>query len=156
MNENQLDDLPLAAWRAFITTHATLIDLINRELTEADCIPLHWYDVLIELFEAPERRLRLHELARKVVLSRSGLTRLVDRLEAAGFLQRQPDPNDRRGFFAVITDEGIAALRKAWPVYAQGISRHFARHMSDDEARLIVKLFNGILNTAQENYWNQH
>lgn len=152
MTEKQLDELPLAAWRAFITTHATLIDLINRELAEADCIPLHWYDVLIELFEAPERRLRLHELARKVVLSRSGLTRLVDRLEVAGFLQRQPDPSDRRGSFAVITEEGIGVLRKAWPVYAQGISRHFACHLSDDEARLIIKLFNSILNASQETY----
>lgn len=156
MTEHQLGELHLSAWRAFITTHATLIDLINRELTEADCIPLHWYDVLIELFEAPDRRLRLHELARKVVLSRSGLTRLVDRLETTGLLQRQPDPTDRRGSFAAITEEGVAALRKAWPVYAQGISRHFACHLSEDEARLIVKLFNGILSTASETYWNQH
>lgn len=145
MTEHQLGELQLSTWRAFITAHATLVDVIDRELTEAECIPLHWYDVLIELFEAPEHRLRLHELARKVVLSRSGLTRLVDRLETAGFLQRQADTTDRRGSFAVITEEGIAALRKAWPVYAQGISRYFAQHLNDDEARLVAELFNRML-----------
>ncbi|HXV97638.1 MAG TPA: MarR family transcriptional regulator [Anaerolineae bacterium] len=150
MSEHQLGELSLSAWRAFITTHATLIDLINSELTEAGCIPLHWYDVLIELFEAPEQRLRLHELARKVVLSRSGLTRLVDRLESAGLLQRQPDASDRRGSFAVITEQGIAALRKAWPVYARGISRYFARNLSDEEARLVAEVFNRMLRVAHE------
>jgi DNA-binding MarR family transcriptional regulator len=152
----QLGELPLSAWRAFITTHATLIDLINSELAEAECIPLHWYDVLIELYEAPEQRLRLHELARKVVLSRSGLTRLVDRLEIAGFLQRQPDASDRRGSFAVITEQGIAALRKAWPVYAQGISQYFARNLSDEEARLVAELFNRMLRVAHEANRNRH
>jgi DNA-binding MarR family transcriptional regulator len=135
MNE-KLDDLHLAAWRNFITAHALLIDLIDKELMAAGCVPLHWYDVLIELAEAPERRLRMSDLARKVVLSRSGLTRLVDKLEGAGMLLREATPGDGRGAFAVLTDDGMAALRKAWPVYAQGIKRHFAQHLSDEEARI--------------------
>ena len=132
----KLDDLHLAAWRNFITAHARLIDLIDRELSAAGCVPLHWYDVLIELAEAPERRLRMSDLARKVVLSKSGLTRLVDKLEAAGLLMRETTPTDGRGAFAVLTDEGRAALRKAWPIYARGIQTHFARHLNDDEARI--------------------
>jgi DNA-binding MarR family transcriptional regulator len=132
----KLDDLHLAAWRNFITAHARLIDLIDRELSAAGCVPLHWYDVLIELAEAPERRLRMSDLAHKVVLSKSGLTRLVDKLEAAGLLFRETTPTDGRGAFAVLTQEGRAALRKAWPVYARGIQTHFARHLSDDEARI--------------------
>src|SRR5262245_56887236 len=119
-----LDELHLAAWRTFITAHARLIDRIDGELIAAARLPLHWYDVLVELVEAPDHRLRMHELARSVVLSRSGLTRLVDRLESAGLLRRQPDPADRRGAYAVLTEEGRAALRKAWPVYAAGISKH--------------------------------
>lgn len=144
-----LDELHLAAWRNFITSHATLISIIDRELTEANCLPLHWYDVLIELVEAPEHRLRMHELAAKVVLSRSGLTRLVDRLEKEGFLCREPDPTDRRGAFAVLTEQGRDALRKSWPVYARGISEHFARHLSDEEARTLVEIFTRILEAAQ-------
>jgi len=130
----KLDELHLAAWRNFITAHARLIDRIDRELADAGCVPLHWYDVLIELAEAPERRLRLSDLARKVVLSRSGLTRLVDKLEAAGLLTREAAPTDGRGAFAVLTEEGRAALRRAWPVYARGIQEHFAQHLSDEEA----------------------
>lgn len=132
----KLDDLHLAAWRNFITAHARLIDLIDKELLAAGCVPLHWYDVLIELAEAPERRLRMSDLARKVVLSRSGLTRLVDKLESAGLLVRESTPDDGRGAFAVLTEEGMAALRKAWPVYARGIVNHFAKFLSDQEARL--------------------
>ena len=135
------DETHLAAWRALLNTHAALVAQLERELAAAGAIPLTWYDVLIELYEAPDRRLRLHELADAVVLSRSGLTRLVDRLAAAGLLRREPDPADRRGAFAVLTDEGRAALRRAWPVYARGIAAHFARHLSDEEARVIAAAF---------------
>ncbi len=132
----KLDELHLSAWRNFITAHARLIDRIDHELTDAGCVPLHWYDVLIELAEAPQRRLRMTDLARKVVLSKSGLTRLVDKLENAGLLKRQSAATDGRGAFAVLTDEGLAELRKAWPVYARGIQTHFAQHLSDDEAKV--------------------
>jgi DNA-binding MarR family transcriptional regulator len=103
-------------------------------------IPLTWYDVLIELYEAPDRRLRLHELARAVVLSRSTLTRTVDRLEGAGLLRREPDPTDRRGAFAVLTDEGLEAMRQAWPYYAQAIVDTFTRHLSEDEASVLTEV----------------
>ncbi len=132
----KIDELHLAAWRNFITVHARLVDQIDKELEAAGCVPLHWYDVLIELAEAPEKRLRMAELADKVVLSRSGLTRLVDKLEAAGLLNRKSTPSDGRGAFAVLTDDGMAALRKAWPVYAKGIQEHFAQYLSDEEARV--------------------
>src|SRR5689334_5190797 len=112
--ETRLDPEKLAAWRSFITAHAMIIDRIDRNLAEADLIPLNWYDVLIELAEAPDHRLRMHELASSVVLSRSGLTRLVDRLEKEGYLTRERDSEDRRGAYAVITANGRDALRHAW------------------------------------------
>lgn len=146
----ELDDLHLSAWRSFITAHARLIDRIDGELAAAKCLPLHWYDVLIELYEAPDHKLRLSELAEKVVLSRSGLTRLVDKLEAAGYLRREPSPTDRRGAFAVITDKGQAALKAAWPVYARGIAAYFASHLNDAEARLLRDAFDRILNHLQK------
>jgi len=141
----ELDETRLAAWRSFITAHAVLIDMIDRELVAAGCVPLQWYDVLVELVEAPDHRLRMHQLAAQVVLSRSGLTRLVDRLEAEGLLTRERSGQDRRGAYAVLTEKGRAALRQAWPIYARGIANHFARHLSGAEARTLTEAFEGIL-----------
>jgi DNA-binding MarR family transcriptional regulator len=143
-------DAQLTAWRLLLSVHAACIDQIDRSLAEAQRIPLRWYDVLIELAEAPEQRLRMHELARSVVLSRSGLTRLVDRLEEAGYLYRQPDPQDRRGSFAVLTDAGRMALRQAWPVYGQGIEYFFGRHLSDAEAATLAAAFERILASTRD------
>jgi DNA-binding MarR family transcriptional regulator len=128
------------AWRALLRAHAAAVGRIERDLavSEPD-LPLTWYDVLVALVGAPERRLRLRELAREVVLSRSGLTRLVDRLEAAGLLRREPDLTDRRGAFAVLTDAGYDAVRRTWPLYAKGIQEHFARHLEDDEAAILAR-----------------
>ncbi len=131
MNDKLLDDIHLEAWRGFLTAHAAVVDLIDHELSVAQRIPLHWYDVLIELVEVPDNRLRLHELAQKVLLSRSGLTRLLDKLEAGGLLCREAAAHDRRGAFAVLTEAGKAAVSDAWPIYAQGIARHFAVHMTE-------------------------
>src|SRR5512142_2521583 len=98
---SELSDIQLAAWRRFLTLHRRIVDAIDRDLQRSDRLPLLSYDVLIELYEAPGRRLRMAELARRVVLSRSGLTRLVDRLEADGLLARDRVDQDRRGAYAV-------------------------------------------------------
>lgn len=144
MNE-KLSPQHLDTWRLFITSHTRLINAIDKDLSEAGCIPLNWYDVLIELYEAPEKRLRMSELADKVLLTRSGLTRLVDRLEKAHYLTREIDPDDRRGFYAIITDDGIAAMRSAWRVYSRGIRRFFADHLGDEEVHLLHDLFSRFL-----------
>jgi len=128
------------AWRALITAHAAAVEGIECGLVEAGLPPLGWYDVLLELSAAPGRRLRMHELARAVVLSRSGLTRLVDRLERAGLLRREPDPADGRGSFAVLTDEGAGMRQRMWPVYAKGIAEHFGAHVTDEEAEVLSRV----------------
>jgi DNA-binding MarR family transcriptional regulator len=135
----ELDETRLTAWRAFLNAHAAAVGAIERELAAADCISLTWYDVLVALWEAPQHRLRLHELAQTVVLSRSGLTRLVDRLEAAGLLRREACADDRRGAYAVLTDDGRAAQLRAWPIYARGIVTHFADHLSDEDAMVLTE-----------------
>ena len=127
------------AWRALITAHAAAVERIERGLLEAGLPPLSWYDVLLELSASPGCRLRMHELARAVVLSRSGLTRLVDRLEKSGLLRREPDPEDGRGSFAVLTDEGARMREKMWPVYAKGIAEHFGAHVSEEEAEILTR-----------------
>lgn len=139
--QQTLGDIHLAAWRNLITFHSRAIDAIDQALIAADCVPLHWYDVLIELYEAPEHRLRMHELANKVLLSRSGLTRLIDRLEDAALITRQLDAQDRRGFYAKLTKEGVQALRKAWPVYAGAIEQTFAQHINEEEAETFANAF---------------
>lgn len=125
------------AWRNFVVAHARLIDCIDRELTAAGALPLHWYDVLVELDGAPDRRLRLHELADRVVLSRSGLTRLIDKLEAARLLRRAAAADDGRGALAVLTEKGRDALAQAWPIYSAGIARHFSAHLTAQQAEAI-------------------
>ena len=145
MSEEYLSEQHLAAWRTFLKAHATIIDRIDHDLVAAERPPLSSYDVLIELYEAPEHRLRMHELAERVVLSRSGLTRLVDRLEAEGLLTRDRCGTDRRGAYAVITEQGIEALRQTWPIYARGITEYFARWLTVEEAELLELAFGRML-----------
>jgi DNA-binding MarR family transcriptional regulator len=130
--EARPDAAGLAAWRAFLNAHAAVISRIEADLVEAGLPPLSWYDVLWALYSAPERQLRMRELVDHVVLSRTGMTRLVDRIEAAGLLRREPVPDDRRGAFAVITDDGVEMLRRMWAVYAPGIQQLFVEPVGED------------------------
>jgi DNA-binding MarR family transcriptional regulator len=133
-----LDDAGLEAWEAFVFAHAAAVGRIERELAAAGHISLTWYDVLTALSQAPDHRLRLHELAQEVVLSRSGLTRLLDRLENAGLIIREPAPGDRRGTYAVMTPDGNDVLNRTWPAYAAGIARYFSRLLTDAEKATIA------------------
>jgi len=150
MTTEHLSEQYLKVWRAFLKAHATVVDRIDHDLAAAERLPLSSYDVLIELYEAPEHRLRMHELAQRVVLSRSGLTRLVDRLEAEGLLTRDRSGTDRRGAYAVITEQGIAAMRQAWPVYARGIIKYFAQWLTPEEAQLLGSALGRILQASSE------
>ena len=145
-----MDEARGRTWRTFLAAHAAVIDRMERELAEGGTLPLGHYDVLLALAEAPGSRLRMHELARDVVLSRSGLTRLVDRLEGAGLLYRERCDDDRRGCYAVLTEDGMEALRRAWPVYARGIAEHFGRHLDDGEARVLDESLGRVLAAARE------
>ena len=128
----------LAAWRAMLEAHAEVTAALERDLLAGCGLPLAWYDVLAQLHDAPGRGLRMQELARAVLLSKSGLTRLVDRMEQAGLVVREPDPDDRRGTRTALTSAGRAALRRAAPVHVRGVQRHFARHLEGDEARVLL------------------
>src|SRR3954463_3420344 len=100
---HELSPAELGAWRGFLRVHSTLVKALDAELQEAHGLPLSSYEVLITLRTAPGRRLRMAELADRVILSRSGMTRLVDRLEREGLLERDKCDSDARGFFAVLT-----------------------------------------------------
>jgi DNA-binding MarR family transcriptional regulator len=130
-----LDDEQLATWRAFLNAHARVTRAIGRDLAEAGLPDLGWYDLLWTLYRQPGRSLRVKELAEEVVLSPTAMSRFVDRVEAAGCVRREPDPSDRRALQVTLTDEGVALLRRMWPVYARGIERHFAGHVRGTSLR---------------------
>jgi DNA-binding MarR family transcriptional regulator len=135
-SEKQAD--PIAAWRALLLAQDAVLRAIEEDLDRAGQISLSWYDVLLELNAAPERRLRMAELAGRVVLSRSRVSRLIDELAERGLVEREPDPDDGRACLAVITRSGRDALRKAAPVYLGGIERHFTSHLDDHEQAVIT------------------
>jgi DNA-binding MarR family transcriptional regulator len=123
----------IGVWRSFLRSHATIMRALEIELAAAKQLPLASYDVLVQLTEATDHRLRMTELADRVLLSRSGLTRLVDRLERDGLVVREPYPDDARGMYAVITDLGLAKLRAATSVHLPGIVEHFVAPFSPAE-----------------------
>src|SRR5690606_23529744 len=120
-----LTDVQMAAWRGFLEAYRRVIDVLADELETETEMPLGWYDVLVQLSEAPDRARRMQDLADAVLLSKSGLSRLVDRMEAAGYVERRPCAEDGRGILAALTDEGFAALRAAAPVHLRGVREHF-------------------------------
>ncbi|QMV42363.1 MarR family winged helix-turn-helix transcriptional regulator [Cohnella cholangitidis] len=140
----------LSAWRYFIKSHAKIIESIEQDLAEQKRVPLTTYDVLIALFESPERKLRLGDLNKKVILSKSGLTRMLDRLEKEGLLQREKSAEDRRGAYAILTAAGESELRRAWPVYAKGIKKYFALPVSEEDRQTLRKILE-TLYFAQDN-----
>jgi DNA-binding MarR family transcriptional regulator len=128
----------LAAWRAFLNAHAASIERTEHALAAAGLPPLSWYDALWPLYRAPERKLRMRELSQQVVtISRTGLTRLVDRLEAAGLVRREATPDDRRGTVIAITREGAAMLRRMWPVYAAEIRHSLVDPLEEQDAHAL-------------------
>jgi DNA-binding MarR family transcriptional regulator len=121
----------LAVWRRFLEAHALVVGALEVELDEARGLPLAWYDVLVSLQEAPGHRLRMQDLAARVLFSRSGLTRLVDRMVRAGYVGREPCEDDRRGTYAVLLPAGARCLRDASGVHLRGVRDHFTRHLDD-------------------------
>jgi DNA-binding MarR family transcriptional regulator len=131
----------LRAWAGFLRAHANLVRELDEELRAAHGLPLTSYDVLVQLAHAPRRRLRMRDLADAVLLSRSGLTRLVDRLERQGLVRRDPCGEDARGWFAALTDEGARALRRARPTHLDGVRRRFLGVLADDDLRRLADVW---------------
>jgi DNA-binding MarR family transcriptional regulator len=123
-----LTDSDLDTWKAFINAHDRITRRINADLSDADLPDLTVYDALWALRTGAGGRRRMGELAEAVVLSRTAIVRLVDRLEAAGLARREPVPEDRRGSYVAITTEGKTMLKRMWPIYSAGIERLFAAH----------------------------
>ncbi|HYO81797.1 MAG TPA: MarR family transcriptional regulator, partial [Bryobacteraceae bacterium] len=141
----------LKAWSALLMAHARLTDSVNRDLQAAGLPSLSWYDVLFAIYNAPGRRMRQSDLAETVLLSRSGLTRLVDRLETEGMLVREHCAQDLRGVHAVLTGEGLRCLRRIWIVYRGSIQDRFGKHMTSAEADELVAILSRVANRRELN-----
>jgi DNA-binding MarR family transcriptional regulator len=133
--EAQLD-----AWRALCNAHAALMGRMEESLAEEQLPPLGWYDVLWALDRAPDQTLRPRDLGLHLTISKSGLTRLVDRIVAAGLIERRECRSDRRGHLIALTDAGRSMLHEMWPVYAEAFNDHFASRLTKDQAKTLAAL----------------
>lgn len=135
----RIDETRMTAWRAFLEGQARVLEALGRELEAEHGLTLSAYEVLLYLYEEPSGSIRMQELAGRVLLSKSGLTRLVDRLEAEGLVSRRACPTDRRGVEATLTDLGRRRFRAAGPTHLRGIAEHFTSHLTKADAEAVIR-----------------
>jgi DNA-binding MarR family transcriptional regulator len=146
----ELSPAELGAWRGFLRVHSTLVKALDAELQAAHGLPLSSYEVLITLRTAPGKRLRMAELADRVILSRSGMTRLVDRLEREGLLERDRCDSDARGFFAVLTPKGEELLGTARRTHLDGVRERFVEHFAPEELATLARWWDRLTPGAED------
>jgi DNA-binding MarR family transcriptional regulator len=137
-------DPRLDTWRAFLTAHALLTRRLDEDLRTGEGLTLGEYSALLQVAEAPGRSLRMNQLATGIFLSRSGVTRLIDRLEADGLIERSTCTDDGRGALAVLTDAGLARLRAAADTHLSGIARSFLEVVPGGELEHLAGTFRAI------------
>src|SRR5215212_6504228 len=128
----------LRAWRLYFESALALVDVLDAELDSDAGIPLRWYDVLVHLEETPDG-LRMNELAERILYSKSGFTRVVDRMEEAGLVRRVRPENDRRSILVVLTDKGRNTMDRARRHHRHAIERHFSEHLSDTDIKALTR-----------------
>jgi DNA-binding MarR family transcriptional regulator len=143
--ERRLDELEFRAWRAFLYAYSAVVPTLDRELAGALGLSLNQFEVLTWLRLAGERGLRMSDLASRVVLSPSGVTRAVDQLERKGLVERCVFEGDKRGYLATLTSEGRAVLRKATNVHLKGLREHFLNHLSRTELEHLATTLQAVL-----------
>jgi DNA-binding MarR family transcriptional regulator len=144
-NDTRLTKLEREAWVGFLRAHHVLVGELDDELRSRHGLPLTSFDVLVQLDFAPEGQLRMSELADAVLLSRSGLTRLVERLEAKGLLERRECTEDARGAYAVLTDRGRERLDEARGTHIAGVRERFLARFDDGELQRLGDLWQRVL-----------
>lgn len=137
MADRSRRDEGVATWSALLRAHAAVLRRVETELAQAKGLPLAWYDVLLELEHAPDRRLRMQELGNRAVLSRTRVSRIVDELVAADLVERVADPDDRRGSYAALTRAGRSRMRRAAPAYLRAIDEEFTSRLTDEELTVL-------------------
>ena len=137
-------DPRLDTWRAFLTAHALLTRRLDEDLRAEEGLTLGEYSALLQVAEAPGRSLRMNQLATGIFLSRSGVTRLIDRLEADGLIQRSTCTDDGRGALAVLTDAGLDRLRAAADTHLAGIAQYFLDVVPGADLEVLTATFQAI------------
>jgi DNA-binding MarR family transcriptional regulator len=127
----------LRAWRLYLESTLALVDVLEAELERDAGIPLRWYDILVQLEETPDG-IRMNELAERILYSKSGFTRVVDRMEEAGLVRRARPENDRRTILIVLTDKGTEMLERARRRHRDGIQRHFSQHLTNADIKALT------------------
>ena len=133
-------EITIRAWARLMRAQQLVLASIERDLKVARLPPLVWYDVLLEVERAGEAGLRPFELERGMLLAQYNLSRLIDRIEHAGYVERRSCEDDGRGQLVAITDRGKAIRRKMWPVYARAIEAAVGRHLSPKQAEALDDL----------------
>ena len=128
----------LRCWRLFFESALALGDVLDTELEQAVGIPQRWYDVLVHLEEWPDG-IRMNELAERILYSKSGFTRVVDRMEEAGLVRRVRPEHDRRTILVILTDKGTETMEQARRHHRDGIERHFSRHLTDADIKALTR-----------------
>jgi len=134
-----------AAWSGFIRAHSSILKELDAELQAAHGLPLSSFDVLVQLSLAPNGRMQMSELAETVHLSRSGLTRMVDRLKRQGLLERQKGERDPRQVFACITKAGLERLPETTPTHLAGVRRMFLERLSQPQVKQLAVIWNQLM-----------
>jgi len=144
----EAQDPRLEPWRAFLQAHARVTRRLDEELRAEHDLSLAEYDALLSIAEAPDRRIRMRQLADRVILSKSGVTRLIDRLVLDGLVQRDACLSDARGAEAVLTTAGLDRLRRASRTHLRGIDEHFLAALGDDDLSVIQRSMRAIAQRA--------
>lgn len=147
---NAVPEAHLDAWRSILNVHAAVVERTEQALRREGLPPLTWYDVLWALRRAPARRRRMSDLARDLTISRGGLTKLVDRLEAEGLVRRERVSDDGRGSEAVLTRAGAALARRMWPVYAEVLRQTLVPSLSVDDAARVARALRAVTEDRDE------
>ncbi|MFN2488734.1 MAG: MarR family winged helix-turn-helix transcriptional regulator [Actinomycetota bacterium] len=137
------------AWPLFLRTYSILVEMLDAELQQERGLPLTWFDVLAHLAGTSGGKMRMNDLSESVLLSKSGVTRLVDRMERAGLIARGACASDRRVVYAVITPQGRTAFRKAAPIAFRGVEEHFSRLLEPAEEKVFTSVLERLLDAAQ-------
>src|SRR5881394_1511113 len=128
----------LRSWRLFFESAMALVDVLDAELAQAVGIPLRWYDVLVQLEETPEG-IPMNELADRILYSKSGFTRVVDRMEEGGLVRRVRPDNDRRSILVVLTDTGRETMEYARRHHRNAIEQHFSQHLTNTDIKALTR-----------------
>ena len=132
-------DTKIKAWTRLVRASQSVLSAVEADLKTAGFPPLSWYDALLELDRATDRSLRPFELQERMLLAQYNLSRLVDRLEKSGYVERRPYRKDGRGHIVKITRQGRALLRRMWPAYAKAIEANLGQKLSEREAAALAQ-----------------